>query len=199
MEATSSPEKEDWNAAARALRRVYGRSKTSAWRELKGLKWLQGEPIDVLVDQIRTLLRTVPEGSATPDQLIASFLLDALPARNAEQLRIQFGEKMLLKNIVSGAKVLLDNLEDYGEVAAAVTKGYAERRSAPLEDDRGGMTGRPRCFGSHKFMHVKRTCTTTCYGCAERGHLRSNCSSVAPGNERARTALPDRAALAEEL
>ena len=59
-------ERSDYEAVAKALRRVYGKSKATAWAELKALKLAPGEQVDVMADQAETLLRIVAGTDALP-------------------------------------------------------------------------------------------------------------------------------------
>ena len=184
----------------KALRRVYGKSETRAWKELKSLKLFPGEPVDVLADQVTTLLSVAAGGNSVPGELAAAFVLDALPPTIAEQVRLQYGEEMNLQSVISGAKTLLAGLDDHNTAGAAATARSvaidAERRSVTSDERR--TTAKLRCYGCNRMGHVRRTCPTVCYGCGERGHLQRSCPSAVSGNDKARMAPPGRAALAEE-
>ena len=175
----SAAEKDNWDAVSKALRRVFGKSKTSAWKELKALKLLPGEQIDVLVNQTKTLLEITAGGNTVPDQLVAAFVLDSLPSRIAEQVRLQYGEQMLLKNIVSGAKALLVTFEDYHETAAA---GKVTPRT-PERSDRCYECGLPNHLAKDCLLRRNASANNIqaarrnirCFRCGDRGHVASTC------------------------
>ena len=161
-----------------------------------------------LVDNIKTLLSIVTGGSPLPSQMAAVFLLDALPSRVAEQVRLQHGEDMELRCIVSCTKALLAGAQPQNESAAAafskeqrsITSGGDYRRGVTKES--GGAARSVRCFGCDRPGHVKRDCTVVCFRCHEKGHIRRNCQASVPerpGNEREEAALPDHAAPAKEF
>ena len=63
--------------------------------------------MDVLADEVGMLLGIVTGGKELPSQMGAVFVLDALPARVPEQVRLQHGEEMELSKVVSAAKAIL--------------------------------------------------------------------------------------------
>ena len=105
---------------------MYGKSKTAAWEELKNLKLIPGEPVDVLADKITILLRIVSDDCECPSQVAAMFVVDALPCRITEQIRILHGEKMDLKGVVGAAKTMMAETQQLEGVygAAGFTKGF---------------------------------------------------------------------------
>ena len=176
-------EKKDFKNIEDALRRVFGKSITSAWQEVKAVRLFPGEPVDVLVTRIQRLLSIVAEGASVPEQMTSVFLIDALPARVAEQVRLQHGEHMTLKSVSSCAKALLSSTDSSTEITAGAARAHhAGSPTVPKEP--------PRCYGCGRSGHVKRNCRILCYGCQERGHMQRNCPLVT-GNGQAEAAVPD--------
>ena len=200
----SVAEKADFDAIAKALRRVYGKTKAIAWAELKTLRLLPGEPVDVLADEVSTLLGIVTGGKELPCQMTALFVLDALPAPVAEQVRLQQDEDMELDKVVSTAKAILAGSRLQEGAAAGVIQGRSAgggRRAAGVEKN-GGASSTVRCFGCDRAGHVRRDCNVVCFRCRETGHIGRHCaefSSGRQGNGPAEAASPDRAAPAKEL
>lgn len=200
----STSDKGDFDAIAKALRRVYGKSKATAWAELKAMRLLPGEPVDVLADEIQTLLGIVTGHNSLPSQMAAMFVLDALPARVAEQVRLLHGDEMELKDVVSAAKSMLAGSQQLEGAAAGLAQelpAAGDRRPA-LKEKNGSANRSVRCFGCDRVGHVKRDCTVVCFRCREKGHIGRNCQSSMverSGNGPAEAASPDRAAPAKEF
>lgn len=189
-------EKDDFASISDALRRVYGKSISTAWQELKSLRLFPGEPIDVLVTRIQRLLRVASNDKAVSDSMVSLFLLDAIPSRIADNVRMQHGEKMDLTAVTSCVKALLSSSEPSNDFAA----GYSQAHNLRGEDpDLGGSPVRStqRCFGCGRVGHTKNTCRVKCYRCREVGHIQRHCPAVA-GNGPAE-AVPDHAAPAPHL
>ena len=185
-EQLSTSEKDNYEAVAAALRRVFGKTITAAWNELKELQYFPGEPVDVLVTKIQRLLKIVARGSSVPEQLASTFLLDALPARVSEQIRLQHGEEMRLEKVASCAKALLSDPEQ--------SRGIAATASRPQRVGSAATTSSLKCHGCGRVGHLRRNCRIVCFGCQERGHLRRNCPAAVSGNGSAEASAPDRAA-----
>ena len=189
----STGDKSDFEKVAAALRRVYGKTKVSAWQEMKLLRFLPGDSVDVLADQINRLLTVVVGSQAFPEQLAAAFLLDALPLKVAEQVRMQHGEKMVLSEIVSCAKALTSSTTLSSDCAAGATHikpKLREDRNVPKE---------LRCYCCNQSGHVRKNCHIVCFRCQARGHFQRNCPASFSGNERAEAAVPDPAVPAGSL
>ena len=203
-------ERKDLQEIKGALRRVYGKTKSAAWQEVKGLRLLPGEPVDVLADEARRLLSIVVGKDAPHEELVSVAQLDALPAEVARQVRMQHGEDMELAKVVSCAESLL---ADYGSgdgnmrslmVRMAVAAVAHRPRPVPggMEAERGSgqvsaITG-PRCHACHKAGHLRRDCSLVCFRCGEKGHFQRDCRAAVQGNGRAGAATRDPAAPAQQ-
>jgi len=191
-------EKSDYEKISKSLKKVYVKSKTAAWEELKNLKLIPGEPVDVLGDKINTLLRIVSDDCEIPSQIAAMFVVDALPCRIAEQIRILHGEKMDLKGVVNAAKTMMAEAQRSDGVygAAGFTKGFRgdSRRQATYAgsggstrqvDDRRSFEERTRespdrksiikCYCCGRVGHMRQDCRVRCYSCGKCGHKRDEC------------------------
>lgn len=184
----STSQKESLEEIKNALRRVFGKTKAAAWREVKSVKLLPGESVDVMADQIQTLLGIITDGDV-PEQMVSTFLLDALPGEISAQVIMQCGEDMELRPIISCAKSLLINFKDKAVGASAM-----HGRSGTFTDGgHSSWSSRARCEGCRRFGHQQRNCQTICYKCNKKGHMQRDCM-VASGNDKAEAVLPDRAA-----
>jgi hypothetical protein len=181
-------DKENWSAIGKALRRTFGKSKASAWQELKALRFFPGDSVDVMADQVKTLLRIVAGGSDPQEQLTAAFLLDTLPPRVAEQVRLQHGDEMELEKVMSCAKSLL--ISSNNAVSSAAAGGF--RRNQQEYPSQLPL----RCFGCGESGHLLRNCPKerSCYRCRRKGHLQRYCPEARQaGNEQAEAAAPGQA------
>ena len=131
----SEAEREDLTTVKTALRRVYGLSKVEAWRKIKSMRLLPGDPVDVLADELSELLKIVLEADP-PDTLIAVTFIDALPSNLAEQITLLHGENMDLRGIVSSAKSLRIG-QDGAEALAAAAMGSNEPTRSQSSKGRG--------------------------------------------------------------
>lgn len=188
----SETDRKDLAIVEGALRRVFGRTRISAWQELKSMRYNTGDAIDVVADRIQSLLKTIA-GVEPAEEIVSLFVIDALPSHIADQVRLHHGEKLPLGPILSCIKGLVSATTD--SVVAVGAQGRKENSSATV-----------RCFRCGRRGHVASNCQTECFRCGQRGHIQRNCdaSSVGrreptvrnPGNVRAREASPERAALA---
>jgi len=175
-----------------ALRRVFGRTKLSAWQELKSLRYHPGDSIDVMVQQMRSLLTTIT-GVDPAGEIVSLFVIDALPANIADQVRLNHGETLTLTSVTSCIKGLTSTSTD--SVVAVGARGRSENTSETIH-----------CFRCGRRGHIARDCHTDCFRCGQRGHIQRNCNSSSvrrrppasaiQGNEWARAASPDHATLA---
>ena len=154
------------------LRRVFGKSKMSAWTELKSIKVLPGESVDVVAEQIKGLLQCATAETKVAESLVALHLMDALPEQVAEKVAMQHGEELKLTKVINATKALVSS-RDSATCAAA----YAERRRG-----RGVAGGRPpaessRCSGCRRSGHEAKDCRVICYRCRARGHIQRFCPS----------------------
>ena len=154
-------EKEDIDVINRSLRRVFGKSKIAAWKELKQLKYFNGDSVDVLADQCERLLQIVSGEEKVPESLVCACLLDSLPPQVADSVRLQHGEKMERSGVVSAAKSLLISSDnDYGAVLV--------NRSQQFNTDKRYFSG--SCFGCGNKGHRKGDCRSVCTNFSSRGH-----------------------------
>lgn len=190
----SDTDKKDYGAITKALRKVYGKTKTAAWRELKTLKLLPGEPVDVLADQITALLHVVSEGEECSEHITAAFLLDAIPIRIAEQVRLRHGEDMNLEKVVSCVKALLAGSDRNPEMAAGALSG----EPVSTRNERRGAKAL-RCYTCNRPGHTRRNCPAVCFRCNQQGHFQRTCpQNQNSGNGQAEVAMPDRATSADD-
>lgn len=197
----SPTEKMDMTAIKSALRRVYGMTKSAAWKELKSLKLLPGDPVDVLADEAGRLLRIIVNDNSPPEEIVALAVIDALPSIVGDQVRMQHGETMNLRMVVNSAKALLCGADHQliTSMAAVSTRDRTPNGEMSLSNSSKGKE--VRCYGCGRFGHIRRDCPTKCHKCGETGHLQRNCrtSSVEnSGNGAAGAVLPAHATLADE-
>ena len=178
----TSAEKKDLDAVKAALRRVFGLSKLAAWQKLKTLRFLPGDSIDLLANEINDLLRAAIGIDEPPDELVAHHVVDALPVRLAEPVTMLHGEDMNLTAIISSVKSLTSGRPHVEELGAA-----AKLRPQRIPPNR--RVGEARFNGQ-------------CWACQRWGHTRRNCPELNrqrslqpsnPGSEKAGTAFLDRA------
>lgn len=169
--------REDLPTVKASLKRVYGDSKIIAWEKLKQSQLLPGENVDVLADQVKNFLSVIVNGKP-PEELVSLFLVDALPSRVAEKVRIEHGETMETDKIVSCAKALLLSYEDSRLSAVGVSRQNVVKRSA-----NNWNGSQPRCTGCQRSGHTVESCRVVCHGCGGRGHIRRLCKKqVSSGN-----------------
>jgi len=182
----SDVEKSDLETVKSALRRVYGVSKVAAWKRIKAIRLFPGDLVDVIADEICSLLRIVLEDEP-PDPLVAITLIDALPSNIAEQVTLLHGEKMVLRDVISSAKSLQIGQKGVGAMAAAATTGARRQQGTTTSQQQPPA----RCYGCRRFGHLIRDCPLICYRCGGRGHYQRNCKVKIQGNESAGSTLPD--------
>ena len=188
------PEKDrkDLSAVKKELKRVFGRSKLSSWQQLKSLRLLPGERLDETVSEIKSCLRVISSDKNFPEELVSLFLLDALPKSIADNIRIQYGEKLNIDEVLSCAKALMLDINDRGAAAGITNRQPMRGAGNELSDVERSRPG-VRCFGCHRIGHLHRDCLIRCYRCGQRGHLMRECQAREQGNERAGTVRLDHA------
>lgn len=204
-------DKSDFDQITNDLRRVFGKSLTTAWRELKALRLLPGDSIDVLASEAKTLLRIISKGKDVPDEIIALTIVDALPQRIADEVRMRHGENMELSPVIQSAKSLWANYSEGPhnrptETALAAPGKFIDSTRRNRGGEKNGELNTvsrraSRCQGCHRIGHVRSECQTRCYKCQELGHIQSECPQQqqhSSGNDNARVVVPARAALAED-
>ena len=187
----------DLDTVKTALRRVFGKSLATAWRELKELRLLPGQSVDVLAEEAKRLLGIIVGNDSPPQQVVSLALIDALPRTIADQVRMHHGATMELESVVDCAKSLLVGAEQANLFPAAMSSTAHTRARGP-EQPVTTEKRTIRCHGCHRTGHVRRECTTECFKCGGRGHLQRECPLNASGNDGARAAAQVRAAPAEE-
>ena len=174
-------ERSDIEAIKKALRRVFGKSKAEAWKELKSLVLIAGESVDIQ--------RIVCAGKDPAEKLVAAYFLDAIPNKVGEQVRVLHGEDMSLVEVVSAAKALLVSVSaDYVNdcVGVGMLCYNTDKRKIERPNFQGSI---PKCYGCGRFGHVKTFCKTDCFGCGEIGHVKDNCPNRRSGNGKVGTAV----------
>ena len=166
----SSTDKKNIETIKSQLRRVYGKTKWEAWTELKAIKFLPGEPVDVLVDKIKRLLGIMTGGKDIPSELVALTLLDILPDEIQKQVRLRHGEDMKLDEVTSSAKAMLTQHSNLLRASAGSTGG-----------PRNPTTSR-RCYGCGRTGHLRHECRITCFNCGQKGHFKRDCQALQQGN-----------------
>jgi len=159
-------DKNDFKVVMKALKRVYGLNKASAWLKLKSLRLWPGEQIDIIADDAKTLLKVIT-GKDPDEELVSLAVIDALPADVKEKVYIQDGEDMKLQDVLSTAKALLAT-RDALPTAVAATMG-------PQNSQMKVSKQMVRCQGCRRFGHEKASCIITCFFCNEKGHIQRFC------------------------
>lgn len=189
----SDTDKQKLESVWSALRRSFGISRLRAWQDLKETKFLPGESVDILADEISSALAIITGDKANvSDKIVSCHLIDALPTPVAAQVKLQCGESLDLQVVISCAKSLLSDSSDPTMSAATGLVNTANGR-------RMEKSTKPRCSGCRRIGHSVQDCNTTCYRCGEVGHLRYNCPKMLQGNDQAEAAVPGRAAPARTL
>jgi hypothetical protein len=163
--------KADFEQVKASLKRVFGLGKAAAWGRLKSLRLFPGDPIDVLADEAKSLLRTIT-GADPSGALVALAVLDAVPPEVKEKIYMQHGEKMELDDVISSIKALLstENAGASTDATSAFAMTAREQR-----ENRRDFPQSLRCQGCLRRGHVRANCTTVCFLCGRAGHLRRFC------------------------
>ena len=183
-------EKKDFGEIKSALRRVFGLGKAAAWQRLKSLHLFPGESVDVMVNEAKTLLRTITNNDPS-GELVSLTILDAVPAEIREKVYMQHGEDMKLPNVISSIKALLATEDVRATVAASAHQPSSQ-------GSQRSFNWSSRCQGCLRQGHRRSNCLTICYRCGDKGHLLRNCPlrleySTASGNDQAGAAAADSA------
>lgn len=194
-------QKADLSEVKLTLRRVYGLSKMVAWKKIKNLRLFPGELVDVLADEISGLLKTVL-GVDPPETLVSITLIDAMPRKLAEQVTLLHGEKMILRDVISCAKSLQigQGITETEIPVAAAVPSSRDHRPGPQNRMSNSPRLQPpiRCKCCGRYGHLIRDCYITCYRCGQRGHYQADCRVEISGNDKAGSASPDHAGLANQ-
>ena len=172
-------EKKDYDGIKSALRQVFGKSKLVAWQELKNLKLLPGDSLDVLLGTIKGLFKIISGKQETPEEVVGMHFLDALPNSISAHLRVLHGEKMELKEILISAKSLwATNSEQVNNSFAFV----GSRFNTPKRNVNNVSQSKIRCFCCNRIGHTRENCYVSCFLCGERGHYKKDCKTQISGN-----------------
>ncbi len=155
-----------------SLRKVYGMTKAAAWSQLKQLKFIHGDSIDVLAEHCAKLLNVVSGGEKVPEQLVSVTLLDALPDQVTQHIRMQHGESMRRAKIVEAAKSML---------ASAANEPFLLFADSKQHNSVTSFSG--NCFGCGQKGHRKDKCRTKCQFCSRIGHTEKYCYRKKSENE----------------
>lgn len=102
---------------------VFGRSNLSSRQLLKSLRLFLRERLDETVSEIKKLLDnyTISGNKTFPEELVSLLLLDTLPKPVADNIRIQYEEKLMnVDQVLSSAKALMLIVMDRGAAAEVV-------------------------------------------------------------------------------
>ena len=147
------------------------------------LKYFTGKSLDVLVERIKSLLRTVMEEKPN-NHLVAVFLLDSLPENISELVRIQFGSQMNLSSILSASKNLLSSAVVNDHLASEFCHANVREKSERSGERKQIKEDDVKCFCCNQYGHIRRECHIICFKCGNRGHFQRDCfKQTASGNE----------------
>lgn len=173
-------DQEDADKIEAKLKEVYADSPFSAHRKLTTLRWT-GEPVDAFANEIRRLAGLAGFSNEGLERTVKLTFVNGFPDGVSKELQqVQDVLEQPLSAILSRARVLTEKTTT--SVVAAVTGN-----SIPAAGFRGKCFN---CGGPHMARHCKQR--LTCYKCGKKGHISSQCCSVAvsQGNEDGETGAP---------
>ena len=170
-----SVDRENLTVVKAALIRVFGKSKLTAWRELREKRLFPGDSVDAMAEEIKSLLSVVTSGVG-PNALVSLFLIESLPKTIADQVLMQHGQDLEIHKIVESSKSLMSAAQDSSLSAATGLR----REPEPLRSN----SAIKRCRGCGRSGHLQRDCMVVCYRCQGRGHIQRNCPNTS-GNDKA--------------
>lgn len=186
--------KGDFKQIRKEFQRVFGLTKLHAWQNVKELKFFPGESIDVLVEEIKSSLRVLTEDKPN-DHLVAAFLLDSLPQKVSELVKIQHGSEMNLYSVVVSAKNLMSSTNDHYRMNEYCNASFRGTKDQSAKKGFNKVDNRIRCFCCKQLGHTRKDCHVTCFNCGRAGHFQRDCfmdsSRTVSGNESAEVAKPD--------
>lgn len=149
---------DDFEQIKDALRSAYGMSMIDADRELKALRLLPGGKVDAVAVRAEELLRIISMGKDVPEQFISLAVLNAIPMRIADEVRMRHGKKLELAAVVECVKALWTNFEaeTHGTMALVATTDGRKVGSPPHAAAQPHAVTFIRCYGCRRTGH--RSC-----------------------------------------
>ena len=133
--------KNDFDKIKKKLQEVFGKSKLQAWKELKEMKFLPQDSIDVMADTITTLLRVVlSDDRPPPEEMVSLFLIDALPPRIMKEVKLLHGTSLKLTSVLQTAKTLLVNEDSYTHDGIVAAGAYTVKDNLPIQAMQEALT-----------------------------------------------------------
>ena len=113
------PEKEKGDAKMikAALRRTFGIKRADAWKMLLTKSIVEGEPLEVAGDQIRNFFKISCDGGDPVECVTGLVLLNALPTKIQDQIKLQIGNDLTYTNVLSAAQKIWPSMAESSVLA----------------------------------------------------------------------------------